>query len=88
LTPYETRLFIEAAAKGRNDEYRIAIIGAWHVEAFQRTKRLPKLAHVMKRLDRSLEKKRGDKLTPEQIWQGFKLHNLRLGGADNRKKAG
>ena len=50
------------------------------MEAFQRTKRLPRLDKVMKGLQRDTKKR----MTPEQMWEVIKLHNVRLGGRDER----
>jgi hypothetical protein len=45
----------------RLDSYRRELWAAWHCEALHRTKRLPRLEHLL----RKVEQKRGQ--TPEQL---------------------
>lgn len=50
-TPFETYEWCKAQAKRECREYRLALYAAWHAAVFQRQKKVPDLAKLMKRLD-------------------------------------
>jgi hypothetical protein len=56
MNPHETVLAIQAANWRGNQALQLVLYGAWHTEAFARTKRLPSL----KRLLRSDEDEKPD----------------------------
>lgn len=80
-TPFQTRLFIEAAAERERLAYRRAIWAAWHMAAFERSKRMPKLSQVMQQVER---KKPTTRKSPAQLLAMIVDMNAAFGGKDLR----
>jgi hypothetical protein len=80
LTPYETRIWIDGQSKAERRRYRLALWSAWHVEAFRRRRRLPRLALYLRRLDPQPIRPQ----SPEQVLKTLERLNARFGGRDIR----
>lgn len=82
-TPYLTRLAVEAASERVKDGYRRALIAAYHVALWQRSKRMPPLRRVLK----GLEPRRGPprRMSPADMLKQIELWNAAFGGRDNRR---
>lgn len=76
LTPYETRLAVEGLNARAAAEYRRSAWLAWHIEAFQRSKRLPPLADVLGRMTGEKPKR----MTGPEMLQAVEMLNAALGG--------
>lgn len=75
-TPYETHLVGEAHAMKSRAAYQLAAWSAWHIEAFQRSKQLPKLNDVLQRMGgKPTERKSG-----AEILEAVRLMNVAAGG--------
>lgn len=76
MTPAELILFIEANQSLELDQFKQAITCAWLCAAYQRSKRLPDLDEVMKKL----EYKEPEPMTSDDIFNQIKALNGALGG--------
>lgn len=83
LTPYETRLYIDAYRERGRDEYRLALYTAWQTEAYARTKRMPKFADELAKLDKTPKKRK----TGAEILAAVEAMNRASGGVDKRLSA-
>jgi len=79
-TVYETREFIRA--RGEEDErcYQLAIWHAWHVIAFDRSKRLPDLKNLLRSF--GSKKKPRKPQTVEQMAEAARFLTIMFGGKD------
>lgn len=82
-TPFQTRLFIEAANSRNSLETQRAMWAAWHAAAFSRVKKMPSLEEALRAIDGRKRKT----MTPDEMLQAFELINIRSGGKDLRKTA-
>lgn len=78
LTPYQTRLYVQAHGQRQQLEYRRALWAAWHIEAFQRIKQLPKLDDLLSRFaGKPVTRKSG-----QEILDAVRAMNAAAGGKD------
>ena len=84
LTPYQTRLAVEQRGADARAQYRLAMWTAWHAAAFERSKQLPKLEDILKRLDGAPAKR----MTGEEMLRAVEALNTAAGGKDLRDNGG
>lgn len=80
LQPFETREFVKASIERDKTNFKIhlhqRIVAAWHVAAWNRTKRMPKFSEVAAMLKGGRKKKQ----TAKQMLDIAKMITLGLGG--------
>lgn len=74
MTPQEFQLTIEALTENKRDHINDLIFLAWHIEAFARTKKLPRLKSLIKTNRQNI------KQTDEQMFEIVKTLNTIYGG--------
>ena len=84
MTPREFGAFMRGRAASDRRTLAILMNAAWHGVGFSRTKRLPNLANLMRRV---LGEKRREQ-TPEQGVKVAEFLNRLFGGKDLRKRKG
>ncbi len=82
LTPWETRTWCIEAAEREVEGYRVTLWGVWHQEAFHRSKRLPRLATLLKRL--TTRKRTGQ--DPKELRETMRTFAEQMNAVDLRKK--
>lgn len=75
LTPKEFKIVLEVYADKQRERYNDLIYVAWHVEAFQRQKKLPKLSELIK-----TKKTKKQIQTDEDMFNVVKSINSMYGG--------
>lgn len=62
-------------------EWRRTLWGAWYAEAFHRTKKLPKIADVLKRISNAPQERQ----SPDQMLAAARMIVAAFGGTDRSK---
>lgn len=84
LTPREFGAFMRGRAAADRRDLAIQTNAAWHGAAFARSKRLPNLANLMRRITGEARREQ----TPEQGVKVAEFLNRLFGGKDKRKRKG
>jgi hypothetical protein len=82
MTPWETTLWCKEACEREAERYRVALWSGWHQAAFHRTKRLPRLATLLKRL--TTRKRMGQ--SSEDLRETMRVFAEQADAIDLRKK--
>ncbi|GAH06867.1 unnamed protein product [marine sediment metagenome] len=82
LTPYKTRVWIEGRLDGITDQYKLAAWQAWHMAAFSRTKKLPDLEKLMRKIGGEKPKQQ----SPKQMLKMAEMITGMMDGEDKRVK--
>ena len=80
LTPRELALWLKGRAQAKTDHWRMTMWGAWHIAAYSRAKKLPKLEPILRRMGGAKRKRQ----TVEQQVALAEMLNAAFGGKDLR----
>jgi len=80
MTPRELQIYLDAKKEINRNKINELLFVAWHVEAFARQKKLPKLSKII-----SEKKKKPAKQTNNDMLDMIRNINAALGGAEVSK---